>query len=312
MYSPIDASRKIWRGFVKNPFQKVLLSIERVRYKSLWDRLLSPTEGNQFIETLLLNNNPFLVGRIGHTEGRIVGERKYRASQYGRLTLKEAHQYSGIFPVNEVSLNNFSDDYASALAEVDMLGFWQTSYQAKLMQECYPSTPVAPLQALEPYYHKDPWSAQLKHRRVLVVHPFASSILCQYYKKRSLIFANKDVLPEMELRALAPPQTLAPLTAGYSSWFDALKHLTDQVLQEDFDVALLGCGAYGLPLGAKIKSSGRMAIHLGGALQVLFGIRGRRWEHMPAVASLMNEHWVRPNKHETPASSSLVDGGCYW
>jgi hypothetical protein len=38
----------------------------------------------------------------------------------------------------------------------------------------------------------------------------------------------------------------------------------------------------GLPLAAAIKAMGRPALHLGGALQLLFGIRGRRWEgHAP-------------------------------
>jgi hypothetical protein len=77
-------------------------------------------------------------------------------------------------------------------------------------------------------------------------------------------------------------------------------------------VALLGCGAYGLPLAAAIKRSGRQAIHLGGALQVLFGIRGRRWEQIPKIAALMNDHWIRPSEAETPVSAVRVDQGCYW
>ena len=42
----------------------------------------------------------------------------------------------------------------------------------------------------------------------------------------------------------------------------------------DFDVALIGCGAYGFPLAAKLKTAGKQAIHLGGVLQALFGIKG--------------------------------------
>ena len=79
-----------------------------------------------------------------------------------------------------------------------------------------------------------------------------------------------------------------------------------------FDVALIGCGAYGLPLGAAIKQMGKPAVHLGGALQLLFGIRGRRWEAMPQYLSLMNDAWVRPSSTETPPLAEMVDGGCYW
>ena len=46
----------------------------------------------------------------------------------------------------------------------------------------------------------------------------------------------------------------------------------------DFDVAIIGCGAYGFPLAAKLKQAGKQAIHLAGATQLLFGIKGKRWE----------------------------------
>ena len=70
--------------------------------------------------------------------------------------------------------------------------------------------------------------------------------------------------------------------------------------------------SYGLPLAAAICAMGRPALHLGGALQLLFGIRGRRWEAMPPFAALMNEAWSRPLPAETPAAAGQVDGGCYW
>jgi hypothetical protein len=67
------------------------------------------------------------------------------------------------------------------------------------------------------------------------------------------------------------------------------------------------------PLGdPAIKAMQRPALHLGGALQLLFGIRGRRWQAMPRYAALMNEFWVRPLPQETPAAAASVDGGCYW
>ena len=53
----------------------------------------------------------------------------------------------------------------------------------------------------------------------------------------------------------------------------------------DFDIAILGCGAYGYPLASYIKSIGKKAIHIGGATQLIFGIKGKRWEK----ASFINE-----------------------
>jgi hypothetical protein len=304
--------RQLWRRLVKDPYHKSAQAIERLRYSSLWDRQLTSDAANAVIMRMLLDQKPCLVGRIGHTEGRIVGESLLRFQHFGRLTRKEAHQYSGIFPVVPELLVEFANIYAASIAQADLLGFWQTTHQARLLAERYPEIPLAPLPALEPYLQASPWSAALKNRRVLVVHPFATSILHQFQLNRSRIFSSSQVLPEFDLQVLAPPQTLAPLTGGYATWLDALDHLVRTVLRHEFDVALLGCGAYGLPLGAAIKDSGKQAIHLGGALQVLFGIRGRRWEKIPAIAALMNDHWVRPSDQETPVSAALVDEGCYW
>jgi hypothetical protein len=35
-------------------------------------------------------------------------------------------------------------------------------------------------------------------------------------------------------------------------------------------------------------------VHLGGATQRLFGIRGKRWDERPFFQNLYNEHWTRP------------------
>jgi ketopantoate reductase len=90
--------------------------------------------------------------------------------------------------------------------------------------------------------------------------------------------------------------------------------MREEVARIDFDVAIVGAGAYGLPLAAAVKDLGRQAVHLGGATQLLFGIRGRRWEveSPDDIAPLFNEHWVRPSAEETPQGSSSVEGGCYW
>jgi hypothetical protein len=75
-----------------------------------------------------------------------------------------------------------------------------------------------------------------------------------------------------------------------------------------FDVALIGAGAWSLPLAARLKQAGRVAIHLGGDTQLCFGIKGQRWEGY----GIYNEHWVRPSAAETPKNFLLKENGCYW
>ena len=83
--------------------------------------------------------------------------------------------------------------------------------------------------------------------------------------------------------------------------------------RNEFDIALIGCGAYGMSLGAHVKRQGKLAIHMAGWLQMLFGIYGNRWvRDQPQYAKYINEHWIRPSKAETPAAASQVESGCYW
>ena len=80
----------------------------------------------------------------------------------------------------------------------------------------------------------------------------------------------------------------------------------------DFDIALLGCGAYGMPLGAFIKEKlHKQAVHAGGQLQLLFGIKGKRWD-AGSVSKLYNEYWVRPTDDLKPDNYVEVENGCYW
>ena len=83
-------------------------------------------------------------------------------------------------------------------------------------------------------------------------------------------------------------------------------------LKIDFDVALIGCGAYGFQLACRIKQMGKIAIHMGGSLQTLFGITGKRWENNKYMQSLLNDYWVYPKESDRPKGLEKVEGGCYW
>ena len=39
-----------------------------------------------------------------------------------------------------------------------------------------------------------------------------------------------------------------------------------EIQMHEFDVCLIGCSAYGLPLAAAVKNMGKQAIHIGGPL----------------------------------------------
>ena len=297
---------------IKTRLQLIADSLERSRYSQLFGELTSLNDSGRLIVDAIDQGAPFLVARLGSVESRLLGEVIYGDSNWSRKTLREAHRNAGIFPVDSTALSKVAACLQDGLSRVDLLAQWQSPYQTRLIIDLLPKASLrCDLSSVEPWWMAVPWTIALVGKKVLVVHPFALTIQHQYLKHEDL-FHDPAVLPPFDLITLRPPQTLGCETEGFGSWMEALDHLTAQVREIDFDVALIGCGAYGLPLGAAIKAMGKPSIHLGGALQLLFGIRGRRWEAMPKYAALMNDSWVRPSQDETPVAANKVDGGCYW
>jgi hypothetical protein len=85
-----------------------------------------------------------------------------------------------------------------------------------------------------------------------------------------------------------------------------------------FDVALLGCGGFGMPLLAYIKSLPHKpsGIYIGGALQLFFGIHGARWFQNDAGyrmwKPLYSEAWSWPFESDVSFSTvGLIEGASY-
>ena len=292
--------------------QSTLDFIERCRYPQIFSGTIDYNESGRIIASGIAESRPFLVARLGSVESRLLGESMYKHSRWSRITLKQAHRNAGIFPVHATALSAVAACLKISLSQVDLFAQWQSPYQVQLILDLLDkSSRRCDLSSLEPWWMDLPWTSSLVGKKVLVVHPFAATIWSQY-KRRERLFEDCAILPEFDLITLRPPQTLGYGTEGFGSWIEALDDLIARVTELEFDVALIGCGAYGLPLGAAIKAMGKPSIHLGGALQLLFGIRGRRWEAMPQYATLMNDSWVRPSQDETPTAARQVDGGCYW
>lgn len=122
------------------------------------------------------------------------------------------------------------------------------------------------------------------------------------------------VLPEFELFTLKAVQSIAHNHENlpFSNWFEARDSMCAEIDKLDFDIALIGAGAYGIPLGVHCKNKGKQAVLMGGMLQVLFGIYGQRWEERLANEGILNEHWVRPRPQDRPKGYEAVEHGCYW
>lgn len=272
-------------------------------------------ECNDKIIDLLQKDAPFMVARYGANELAIMrqAEEKQLGIRKNILPslLDQFCNNAGFFPMSEEYAMYFFELMKESTVSVDMLGIWYNPMENYFIKAYGKDMLVAPLTGLEPWYHVNPWSKALEGKKVLIIHPFAETIRKQYENRDKIWHDN--LLPEMSLYTLKAVQTIAgEKDDRVRDWFQAVEYMFSEAMKIDFEVAILGCGAYGFPLAAKIKQQGKQAIHLGGATQLLFGIKGKRWDDMPEIAKFYNDYWVRPNENETVKNNGSIENGCYW
>jgi hypothetical protein len=297
----------------------------------------NPSIASKIIYEKLIDEKPCMVARFGSTEllamvnylGVKTSEKKYLQYIRGKALpwwwnetiLNQMQLWSGFFPPTIAKIEEFCELMIEDMKEVDVLGSWlegETYFQSN-MESCKRIR----LLYLDPFWTEHPWSKALENKRILVVHPFASTIQKQY-QKRGLLFYNKDILPRFaSLQVVKAVQSIGGEDTPFNDWFDALSYMKGEIEKHEFDICLIGCGAYGFPLAAHVKRLGKKVVHMGGSTQLLFGIRGKRWEvndpHYEQPGNIFidyyglpNEHWVRPENEEKPKAHSKVEGSCYW
>ena len=302
-----------------------------------YDRgIIDPDKASELIYNLLASGKPCMIARYGSTEMFAITNylgvtaKHHSAWKYiqGRQfawwwennVKDQMTRWSGFFPSTEENLMKFGEMMVEDSKQVDILGSWLPDEETMIAGFKLDLTKVT-LLSLEPYWSKNPWSRILEGKKVLVVHPFASLIERQYEEKREALFDDKRVLPKFELKTIKAVQSIGG-DCQFENWFEALDSMKAQMDATDYDIVLLGCGAYGFPLAAHAKRMGKRAVHLGGALQLLFGIRGKRWDNpdygiqefgkQSTYKTLFNSSWVYPSPGFAPKNAAQVEGGCYW
>ena len=218
---------------------------------------------------------------------------------------------AGFFPPTNDALQSFSDLVVKDARQIDVLGAYP-GMSPRFLKTILPQAKLIPIFDLEPFWNARHWTQCLKDKKVLVVHSMPDTIQAQY-AKRDTLFKSPDILPNFKLITYRSVNSAMGLKTEFPDWFAALEKMENDIAKIDFDIVLLGCGAYGMNLGAFIKRDlGKSALHLGGMLQLLFGIKGRRWETDPKYDILYTSNWVRPLSHETPSANAKIENGCYW
>lgn len=297
-------------------YERPLLDESGKEYRTFYNKkIYSATEGNSIITDLLNGKRPCMIGRIGTVEMGVLNN--YLAQKSGivkhinKNSVRLLCNNAGFFPPTEEAIQKWCVEYFHCVSKMDVCAVFENHAEDFVLNRYGASTQLVQLCALEPYYFKNPWSMNsLRNKKVLVIHPFENTIKNQYLRYNKLFGGN--VLPKFELKTIKAVQSAAGEITEYESWFEALDSMKEKIAETEFDIAILGCGAYGLPLAAYIKEINKKAIIVGGATQILFGIRGARWDNNAMINKWFDENWVHPQSNERPDKADLVEGGCYW
>ena len=273
-------------------------------------------ESNNKIINLIKENKPFIISRLG-------GEISITYNFLKNKTLINSYQLqnnAGIYNINKnnyifyikynkecLQNSNFLASFKSLL--VNKQNFFINKYNLDTLYH----------RILEPFYccleNIKPWSHYLINKKVLIINPFVNSFQKQL-KNGFRIFKNKKIFLEEQQFVFYKSFNTTAGNYIHKDWLETFKIMCNDISKLDFDIALLGCGGYGLPLCNFIKTKlNKSSIYIGGGLQLLFGVMGKRWEVRDDWKQIIKENgckFIKPSGDEIIKNCNKVEGGCYW
>ena len=295
-----------------------------------WDRHcgrrgsnLNEAQSQEWIAGALARREPSAIGKVGTCEllaleylDRYIRLPWPRNASWARPAERLFHT-AGVFPVRRDIYQRWAGVYREAVRELDFVAQWQPpgsfldAYEQAFLNRDLPKAVRGSFVGLEPVGAA--WLRPLAELRWLVVSPFCETIKSQL-PKLSLLNVFHGVGPDRlaeaarSCRFVPCPQLPYMVPPMHRDWFEGVEELKKAMTKQEFDVAIIGAGAWSLPLAAHAKTLGKIGLHLGGTLNLLFGIRGGRFDDR----GFYNDHWIRPVNSERPSNFGLMEKGAYW
>ena len=300
------------------------------------------------------NTKPLMIGKIGANElliiyqyiGGVMQNQLIDYIDFSPSVKKEGCLTAGIFPPSKEGFIIFVKAYLEAIKSMNIMASWndnilgieehvwnnyviKSKLDASINESVNEPIGLVELTTLESFYTEPQywWQNLYENKTILVITPFTKSIQTQLdLSKRDKVwtgkwtgfwsknitfkyikFAHPYYISSDEDKAKYP-KTLELLMQKYQNEIDKIGN---------FDIALIGTGAYSILLCDYIKRiKKKTAFHLGGGLQMMFGVYGHRWEPSfnknPFLKEYMNEHWIRPLPEEIPPMYQAQENGAYF
>jgi len=291
------------------------------------------TELIQSIHESVVQSKGFAMGKLGFSEQCLLGYLPFKRKDPTSVQLKayeamlryHCENQFGVFPTDEDFLQEFAHFYLPHILQLDILGLFQAEQEEKIIKDIGLQARFIPYQLTEPdrSIPADDSNCYLRYfngKKLLFISPFSDLLKSRARKEVfEQVWSNiqKKWFYPWEVHSIEIPYSYGSSTQTHQKYHNSI-NLFDAICEKmettDFDVALIGAGALGLPLASYIKKQGKIAISLGGHLQVLFGIGGGRWNRDEFFKShYINNAWIEmPEKYHPENRTKLTDDSAYW
>ena len=297
--------------------------------------LLSQTEGAQELVRAVQSSTPYAAGKLGTSEFDALYW--YTTHRQNKADTKQAYPLhifqhmvvnAGLYPTLPDTIDQWAEHMIlNVLPLMDLMVEWNPSAKLQehhLLETHAKQSKRTVLRALEPYYESDPSNrytlAIPEGSKIAIVSPFWDSILHQVPNLDKIWHTHPIWMKPSHL--FLPIQTFySPLVAGdrhnqwsphLPDWRAACDEITEKVKALDAKYVFVGCGALSLPIVAALKRAGCIAIHTGSAPQIMFGIKGKRWDNHSVISKFYNSSWIRPSAREIPEGARAIENACYF
>ena len=261
-----------------------------------------------------MQKEKFFIGRLSGNETRFCGlfinNKNITKDLYQNMLFGAGIQFKTMD-----DLSQYVNMYNTSVQNTSLLGIWDGGMynQAKEYYDYLNNIKLNKICAhgLEPYYFmNDPTYKSIPHKKILIITSHKKTTLSQLSHLDKLY--NKPIFNNAEFYIYKPVQQNAG-SHDANSWrvhYNSMKQdLVDIKKNFNFDIALVSAGGFGMLLCNYIYTElNTSTIYVGGALQLFFGIIGKRWINNNNI----NEFWVKPLTEDKPLNTMLCEGSCYW
>jgi hypothetical protein len=152
--------------------------------------------------------------------------------------------------------------------------------------------------------------SMMNNKKVLVISSF-DGLVKKQFESGNLKKIYENFPNIVKLKTIKFPYCFQN-NGPHNNYFETLDAIFEEIKKIDFDIAILGCGAYGHMLCNLIdKNLKKDAIYVGGSIQTLFGIVSSREKDHGKIK--YNDLWISEIPVEyRPANYKMIENGCYW